>query len=406
MVDGVVGVVISLGAYVLMSVSVQDWSQLFTLLCFFVTIFMITSFLWYIAGQAFALSPYDGRLFGLSILLVALLAPLPFSARLVLFSEIKELAATLLLINTGVVFVLTALINMLVLHKPESHKAPRPVLGDLQAQKFGLPAGSITAFLFLLAPSEETLGGPFVGLNLPVSTLGFLFSFVVFFLVIAAAEPLVRRRLPVSMDESQEVRLMGRVFHSKMRGVNNALFQMALGLSVFSLIDLPVETVSDLLPPLIHFAYLFLLIVVFWNELFKVYAVIPIWEEGIDFLTNMVAFFAVMIPPAFRFVVLPGPETQTIGATFFAILMAGLATMNAILYLYAARLKHHEAKISSGIAREFRGWAAGSLILALVFLATLSVPFETTTFWGISIRVFVWWVSLASFVVLMRIVSR
>ena len=87
--------------------------------------------------------------------------------------------------------------------------------------------------------------------NLPVSALSFLFSFFVFFLVIAVPEPLVRRRLPVSMDESQEVQLMGRVFHSKMRGVNNALFQMALGLSVFSLIDLPVETVPDLLPPLI-----------------------------------------------------------------------------------------------------------------------------------------------------------
>lgn len=153
MVDSVVGVVISLGAYVMMSVSVTDWSQLMVILWFFITIFMITGFLWYIAGQSIALAPHDGGLFGLNLLLVALLAPLPFSARLVIFSEITELAVTLLLINTGVVFALTFLIDTLVLHKPESRSAPRSVLGDLQAQQFGLPVGSLFSFLFLLAPT-------------------------------------------------------------------------------------------------------------------------------------------------------------------------------------------------------------------------------------------------------------
>ena len=405
MVDSVVGVVISLGAYVLMSVSVTDWSQLMMILCFFITIFMITSFLWYIAGQSIALAPHDSGLFGLNILLVAILAPLPFSARLVLFSEIKELAVTLLLINTGVVFAITFLIDILVLHKPESRKAPRSVLGDLRAQQFGLPVGSLFAFLFLLAPREQTLGGPFAGWDLPVRALGFLLSSFIFFMVTMVAEVFVRKRIPLSVDEAPQVQKMSRVFNLKMRAVNNALFGMALGLCIFSLTDLPVKTASDLPPPLIHFAFLFILIYVFWNKLFRVYATIPVFEAGIDFFTNIVALFAIMVPLAFRFAVLPGLETRAIGVIFFPIMMAAFAAANAMLYLYASRLKRGETAFSLDIVREFCQWAAGSLFLAFMFLASMLIPLETITFMDISLRIVVWWISLVSFIVIMQVAS-
>ena len=405
MIDGVVGVVIALGAYMLMSVSVTDWSQLNVILWFFLAIFMITGFLWYIAGQSIALAPHDGKLFGLNLLLVALLAPIPFSARLVLFSEIKELAVTLLLINTGVVFALTFMIDILVLHKPESRHAPRSVLGDLQAQQFGLPAGSVFAFLFLLVPREQTLGGPFAGWNIPLRALGFLLSFYIFFLITMVAEVFVRRRIPLSADETPQVQKISRILHLKMRAVNNTLFGMALGLCVFSLTDLPVKAASDLLPPFIHFAFLFLLIYVFWNKLYRVYATIPIWEEGIDFFTNIIALLAVMTPPAFRFAVLPEPETRVIGIILFPILIVALAAVNAVLYLYASRLKRGVTTVSSDTIREFRRWAAGSLFLAFMFLASMLIPMEAIFFMDISLRIVVWWISLVIFIVSMQVAS-
>jgi len=375
------------------------------LLWFFITIFFITNFLWYIAGEAFALAPYDGKLFALNLLLVALLATLPFTARLALFSEIEELAVTLLLINTGVVFALTALINTVVLRKPECQNAPRPVLSDLLAQQYALPAGSLVPLLFLLTPSGEVLEAPFTDLDIPVRTLGFLWSFFIFFAVMMVAEFFVRRRIPPPAEESREAEKMGRVLHSKMRDVNNALFEMALGLSVFSLTDLPVQAASDLIPPLLHFAFLFLLIVVFWNKLFRVYAALPVWEEGVDFLTGMVAFFAVLIPPAFRFAVIAQPETKAIGGTIFPVLMAGLAAVNAMLYLYAASSKRGEATVTKEVAREFHRWAAGSLILTCIFLASLLIQLEATVFWEISMRASVWWISLLGFIAMMQITA-
>jgi len=405
MVDSVVGIVISLGAYVLMSVSVTDWSQLMVILMFLMAIFSITGFLWYTAAQSIALAPHDSGLFRLSLLLVAILAPLPFSARLVLFSEIKEVAVTLLLINTAVVFAIAFLIDVLVLHKPESRKAPRSILGDLRAQQFGLPVGSLFAFLFLLAPREQMLGGPFAGWDIPLRALGFLFSFFVFFGITMVAEIFVRKRIPISADEAPQVQKMSRVFNLKMRAVNNALFGMALGLCVFSLTDLPVEAASDLLPPLIHFAFLFILIYVFWNKLFRVYATIHVWEEGIDLFTNIVAILVVMVPSAFRFAVLPGLETRAIGVIFFPILMVAFAAANASLYFYASRLKRGETAFSLDIVRDFRLWAVGSLFLAFMFLASMLIPLEAIAFMDISLQIVIWWISLVIFIVIMQVAS-
>lgn len=188
-----------------------------------------------------------------------------------------------------------------------------------------------------------------------------------------------------------------------MRAVNNTLFGMALGLAVFSLTELPVKTASDLLPPFIHFAFLFLLIYVFWNKLNRVYATIPIWEEGIDFFTNIIALLAVMTPPAFRFAVLHEPETRVIGIILFPILIAALAAVNAVLYLYASRLKRGATTVSSDTVREFHRWAAGSLFLALMFLASMLIPLKDIFFMDISLRIVAWWISLVIFIASMQV---
>ncbi len=111
---------------------------------------------------------------------------------------------------------------------------------------------------------------------------------------------------------------------------------MALGLSAFSLTDLPVKAAADVIPPLAHFAFLYFLIVVFWNRLFRVYAAIPTFDELIDFLIGWVAFFVVLAPPVFRQVVLPDPVTREIGSITFPIVMAMLALTSGVLYLRTA----------------------------------------------------------------------
>lgn len=404
MMDGAIGIVIALAAYVLMSVPVAGWSQWWVLLGSFMLIFWVVVFLWDYAANALALAPYDSRLFVLGLFLVVLLIPLPFSARLVFSSEVKGLGATFLVINTGVVFALAALISIIALRTPESRAMPRWALADFRAAPIGLMAGSLVAFLSLLIPSEETVAaGPWV--DIPMRAFGLAWAFLAFFVVLMVATALIRRRMPISANESPEVQKMSQVFYSKMRAMYNQLFGMALGLSAFSLTDLPVKAAADIIPPLAHFAFLFFLIVVSWNKLFRVYAAISTFDELIDFLIAWVAFFVVLAPPVFRLVVVPDPVTREIGSIAFPIVMAMLALTNGVLYLHTGGFWRREVAISSEIKNEFRWWAMGSLALGAVFLASLLIPLAATL-GHVSLRVIVWWISLASFVAIMWLAAH
>ncbi|MFQ6080872.1 MAG: hypothetical protein ACE5OW_04295 [Candidatus Bathyarchaeia archaeon] len=404
--DGVVGLVLALAAYDLMSISVAGWSQLAMLLLFSFMTLILIMFLWYIGSEALDVVPQDNQLFALNILLIVLLTTLPFSVRLSLFSDVKELGATFLAINTGILFAVTALINFLLLQRPESHTVPRSVLADIQAYVFGLPAGSLVAFLSLLAPTEAIAEGPFAGWNIPLRALSLFWSFTAFFLVVAVADVLIRRRIPASAEGIPEIQKMGGVFHSKMRTVNNTLFEAALGLSAFSLTDLPVATVAGLIPPLAYFTFLFFLIVVFWVELYRVYAAIPVWNEWLDFLTGWAPLLAIFAPPTFRLVALPSPEAKELGTMVFPIFTAIFALANAAVYLYAARFREHDVTLSRERVSEFRRWAAGSLILAFIFTASLLIPSNVMTLLDIPLRVVVWWISLAVFAIIMWVATH
>ena len=404
--DGVVGIVLALAVYDLMSISVARWSQLVILLFFsFVTLILIM-FLWYTGSEVLDIVPQDNHLFALNILQVVLLTALPFSVRLSLFSDVKELGATFLVINTGILFAVTALINFLLLQRPESRTVPRSVLADIQADVFGLPAGSLIAFLSLLAPAGAIAGGPFAGWNIPLRALGLFWSFGAFFFVGIFANIFIRRRLPRSTEVAPEIQKMGGIFHSKMRTVNNTLFEAALGLSAFSLTDLPIKTAADLIQPLIHFSFLFFLIVVFWVKFYRVYAAIPFWDEGLDFLTSWAPLLAIFSPPIFRLVVLPNPEMEELGATMFPIFTAMFVLANAAVYIYAARFRRDDLKLSQEKISEFHRWAIGSLGLAFTFTASLLIPSNITALLDIPLRLVIWWISLVAFAAIMWVATH
>lgn len=404
MIDGVMGVVIALAAYVVMSVPVTGWSQWWVLLSFFMMVFMVSIFVWDAAANATAIAPSDGRLFVLSLILVVFLIPLSFSAHLTLSSEIKGLGATFLVISTGLVFALATLIVILALRTQESHTLPRWLLADLRATTVGLIAGSVVAFLSLLVPFEETVSLE-PGVDIPVRAMGLAWAFGAFFVVLMVVDLFIRRRLPISIDKSPEVQEMNQVFYSKMRAMNSAIFGMAVGLSAFSLMELPVKVAADLTLSLVHFAFLFFLIIVLWNRLFRIYAVVSTFYEGLDFAVSLVAFFVVLTPPVFRLVILPGSATKEIGSIVFPVLIATLSLTNGALHLYTAGLQRREVAISSEVKKEFRRWAWGSFTLGILFLTSLLIPL-TATLGYVSLRVIAWWVSLISFVVIMRVVAR
>lgn len=404
MMDGVMGVVIALAAYVVMSVPVTGWVQWWVLLGFFMVIFWVAIAVWDSAADAVAIVPSDGRLFVLSLLLVVLLVPLSFSARFAFSSALKGLGATFLVIITGLVFVLAALIVILVLRTPESRTLPRWLLADLRASVIGLAVGSLVAFLSLLVPLENSASlGP--GANFPVRAMGLVWAFSAFFIVLPVVSLLLRRRMPISADKSPEVQEMNQVLYSKMRAMYSELFEMAVGLSAFSLTDLPVKAATDLVLPLVHFAFLFFLIVVLWNRLFRVYAVISTFHEGLDFAIAWPALFVVLTPPVFRLAILPGAATRQIGSIAFPVLIAILALTNGALYLYTAGLHRREVAISSKVKKEFRRWAVGSFTLGILFLTSLLLPL-TAKIGHVSLRVIAWWLCLISFVVIMQLVAR
>lgn len=404
MIDGVMGVVIALAAYVVMSVPVTTWIQWWVLLSFFMMVFMVSIFVWDAAANATAITPSDGRLFVLSLILVVFLIPLSFSANLTLSSEIKGLGATFLVISTGLVFALASLIIILALRTPESRTLPRWALADLRGSVIGLVVGSLVAFLSLLIPLRETVSlEPWV--NIPVRAMGLAWAFVAFFIVLLVVDFLLRRRMPISIDKSPEVQEMNQVFYSKMRAMNSAIFGMAVSLSAFSLMELPVKTAADLTLSLVHFAFLFFLIVVLWNRLYRIYAVVSTFYEGLDFAVGWVAFFVVLTPPVFRLAILPEAATRQIGSIVFPVLITTLSLNNGALHLYTAGLQRREVAISSKVRKEFRQWAWGSFALGILFLTSLLIPL-TATLGYVSLRVIAWWVSLISFVVIMRVVSR
>jgi len=169
--------------------------------------------------------------------------------------------------------------------------------------------------------------------------------------------------------------------------------------------ELPVKVAADLTLSLVHFAFLFFLIIVLWNRLFRIYAVVSTFYEGLDFAVFWIAFFVVLTPPVFRLVILPGSATKEIGSIVFPVLIAIIALTNGALHLYTAGLQRREVAISSEIKKEFRWWAWGSFALGILFLTSLLIPL-TATLGYMSLRVIAWWVSLISFVVIMRVVTR
>ena len=403
---GVVGIVLALATYDLMSVSVTEWSQLIIPLIFSFSTLSLIIFLWYIGSEAVDLVPQENLLFVLNIIQVIVLTTLPFGVRLSLFSEIKEIGTTFLAISTGFLFALTALINFILLQKPESRTVPRSVLCDMQAYKFSLPAGSLVAFLSLLIPAEAIVGEPFDRLNIPFRAFSHILAFSVFFLVTIVAEIFIRRRLSAIAEDAPEVQKVGGIFHSKMRTVNNTFFTAALGLSAFSLSDLPVAAIADLVPPLAYFTFLFFLIYVFWVKLYRVYAIIPKWDEWLDMLTAFPSMLAIFVPPMFRLMVLPNPETRELGAMVFPILMAMFALANATVYIYVARFRKSDLRFRQERRSEFRRWATGSLVLAFILVASLLIPSNITTLMDIPLRVIVWWISLVIFEIIMWVATH
>jgi len=210
-------------------------------------------------------------------------------------------------------------------------------------------ADQITMISWILPQTEAISDGPFVGWNVPLRALSLFWVFPAFFLVTAVAEVFIRKQLPSSVETVSEVQMMGGVFHSKMRTVNNTLFEAALGLSAFSLTDLPVTAAADLIQPLAYFSFLFFLIVGFWVKLYRVYVAIPVWDEWLDFLTSWAPLLAIFAPP-----------------TFLPIFIATFALANAAVYIYAARFGKSDVEIRQERRSEFRRWAAGSLGLAIL----------------------------------------
>lgn len=383
--DGLLGLALGLSAYSLSGFAIERMQDVGVALIYYSVLFLLMIVFWKTVSRAFVLARYDDRLFAISFILGALLVIAPLCLRLMLSprSEITNIGYDLFPVVMGTLCSLGALANLIVLRQATA--IPKDELVEMRTMTCGLVVCGAAFLLSLKILPSATIEShlpqvtPYVPSSLgqlPVRIGAWLASLFLWMVIEGIVEHGAKWLTSRSAAEAPSLVESKRALTQNAESLVNSVFAMTLGLCAYSLTDFPVERREDLIMALLYFAFTFIVVVVFWGELFRVFVAVPYYDESLLWATIFLAYSVSLLPFFFRLVLSSDPTAAGIGMILFPVFMAAAAIANSALFVLA--LRRRVIEIPKDDLMEMQRAALGGPVMAIVFLASLRIPAAAT----------------------------
>jgi uncharacterized membrane protein len=413
-VDGVFGLVLGLGAYSLTGFEMSGTDDVVLAISYFALTFFLVCMFWWNTSKGFSVAEYSDVLMGINFLFIILLALMPFFLRLLLVPDpvIQNMGLTLFPIVIGGLLLSSLFANILIMHK--NRDIPEEVSRDLKRSLFILPLMSSFFFLSLLIPPNATVHMVIQNFMLPEPFMNYSFRVAFWWITIFLAlilgiivEAVQKRRL--TQDVKAQPAEWRITLTKKSRAISDTVYGLALGLCAYSLTDYVLGSFGDIILALSYFILTFLLILNFWSELYRCFAMVKYFDDTLVVLNLLVAACVTLLPFSLRLAMAPEAAVQTVGMTFFPLNMVAAGLTSSAFVLLT--LRRRTVDVPRDDLMELQRFTIGIPAFAFIYILSLwippdaAIPTQVANFIPdflsvlktLPLRVFVWWFSFIPF---------
>jgi len=182
------------------------------------------------------------------------------------------------------------------------------------------------------------------------------------------------------------------VLDSPIEKLTTAVFGFALAVGALSLTKANPETVGDIVGGLVLFTLSFIILVVIWWGTSDIMSRID-QTKPVTILMNIMLLFFVAIEPYLLNILNTNAELFPLSSTLYGIDMAFLMGVSAVLSHIL--VKENKATLTKQEIRHFTIGRNNQLVCAGLFFFSLAPQFLEWTVAGMSVRVFIWFATLA-----------
>jgi len=383
--DGLLGMSLGLSAYSLTSFGIKDTQDIVKSLVYFTILFLLTITFWRGISRSLALARYDMRISFINFILGALLVIMPFCLRLTLSPqpETENFGYYLFPIVISILSFLSALVHILVLR--QDIVIPKDELIRMRAMVWGLLANCAIFSISLLIPPEATIDSylPQLISYLPLSLTQlsmriwvWVLAFLLFMMIEGGLEHGKKLVTSEEEDESSSLVKSKIALTQKIKAMTNSVFAMSIGLCAYSLTDFAIGRGGDIIIAMVYFAFTFFVILIFWGEIFRVFAAILYYDETLLMIIIFLTYSITLLPFFFRLVLFSDPMISNFGMTLFPVFMGSAAILNSALFIIA--LKRRFFEMPKDDILEMKRAAYGGPVMAIVFILSLWIPTTAT----------------------------
>jgi uncharacterized membrane protein len=383
--DGLLGMALGLSAYSLTGFSIKDLQDIVKSLIYFTILFLLTIYFWQGISRSLALARYDMRISFINFILGALLVIMPFCLRLILSPqpETKNFGYYLFPIVISILSFLGALVHILVLR--QNIIIPKDELIRMRAMVWGLLANFTIFSLSLLIPPEKTINGylpqitsylPLFLSQLPMRIWVWILAFPLSWMIEDGLEHGGRLLTSSQEDESSNLLKSKIALTQKIKAMTNSIFAMSIGLCAYSLTDFAIGRGEDIMIAMVYFAFTFFVIIIFWGEIFRVFAAVLYYDDILLTITIFLTYSITLLPFFFQLVLSSDSQVARFGMTLFPVFMGSAAILNSSLFIIA--LKRRFFEIPKDDILEMKRAAYGGPLMAIVFILSLWIPTTAT----------------------------
>lgn len=418
--DGVFGMVLGLSAYSLTGFTIVGISDVMVAISYFALMFLLICLFWWHTSKWFAVAEYDDSLMAVNLFFIVLLILMPFSFRMLFIpgSDVRNVGLTLFPLVMGALVLGVLLTDTMVLRQKQG--MPGEVRRDLKRGLIVFPLMSAFFFLSLSIPADaitqtsmqvylpqiaavvpETLK------NYPFRVASWWFITLLFALLGGLLQLVHERYAGAPRSEAPSSKEWRKSLTNKTRTMSDSVYGLALGLSAFSLTDYALGGMEDIILALSFFILTFGLIFMFWVELFRCFALVPLFDDALIAINLLLTFFVTLMPFAIRLVMISNTTVQNLGMTLFPLnlVAAGLSGSAFI----ALALRRRAVDIPKDDLMELQRFAIAGPALAVIYIASLFlipanaalppefayfIPEPLNVLKTLPFRVFIWWFSL------------
>lgn len=177
-------------------------------------------------------------------------------------------------------------------------------------------------------------------------------------------------------DESSDLIKSKIALTQKVKAMTNSAFAISIGLCAYSLTDFAIGRGEDIIIAIIYFAFTFFVILIFWREIFRVFAAVLYYDDTLWETTIFLNYSITLLPFFFRLVLFSDPMVTRFGMTLFPVFMGSAAILNSVLFIIA--LKRRFFEMPKDDILEMKRAAFGGPVMAIVFILSLWIPTDVT----------------------------